>query len=123
MQGYDKLCNKVFYNDLWSLLLSFQIKLFWEHTFNCKFSPPAGWVEAGGARCTGQEDLENVTTDLLDVSELRPEYNIYKAVYALTHALNDMLRCVPGRGPFSGKSCANLQTLELWQVCWFIIPV
>lgn len=105
------------YVNVWLLLLSFQIKLFWEHTFNCKFSPtPAGWVEAGGARCTGQEDLENVTTDLLDVSELRPEYNIYKAVYALAHALNDMLRCAPGRGPFSRKSCANLQTLELWQV-------
>ena len=73
-------------------------------------------MEAGGEVCTGLEDLENVETEVLDVSNLRPEYNIYKAVYALAYALDDMLRCVPGRGPFSGHSCATLQRLEPWQV-------
>eukprot|EP00064_Thunnus_orientalis_P019885 superscaffoldBa00005182_g20015 len=82
----------------------------------CRFAPPpAGWVESGRAICTGDEDLENVETELLDVSNLRPEYNIYKAVYALAYALDDMLQCVPGRGPFSGRSCASLQRLEPWQ--------
>ncbi|XP_036005818.1 extracellular calcium-sensing receptor-like isoform X1 [Fundulus heteroclitus] len=100
------------------------MKLFWEHTFQCKFSPPpAGWVEDAGAQCTGKEDLSNVKTDLLDVSELRPEYNIYKAVYALAHALNDMLSCNPGQGPFSGNSCASLQTLELWQLMYYLEKV
>lgn len=95
----------------------FQVKLFWEHTFQCKFSPPpAGWVEDGGRICTGKEELNSVETDLLDVSELRPEYNIYKAVYALAHALNDMLSCVPEQAPFNGN-CASLHTLELSQVC------
>uniref|UniRef100_A0A7N8XAQ5 Extracellular calcium-sensing receptor-like n=1 Tax=Mastacembelus armatus TaxID=205130 RepID=A0A7N8XAQ5_9TELE len=90
---------------------------FWEHTFECKFAPPpAGWVEAGGALCTGQEDLENVETDFLGISNLRPEYNIYKAVYALAYALHDMLQCEPGRGPFSGHSCGSLERLEPWQV-------
>ncbi|XP_015227874.1 PREDICTED: extracellular calcium-sensing receptor-like isoform X2 [Cyprinodon variegatus] len=91
------------------------VKLFWEHTFQCKFSPPpAGWVEDGGRICTGKEELNSVETDLLDVSELRPEYNIYKAVYALAHALNDMLSCVPEQAPFNGN-CASLHTLELSQ--------
>uniref|UniRef100_A0A3Q1J3N7 G-protein coupled receptors family 3 profile domain-containing protein n=1 Tax=Anabas testudineus TaxID=64144 RepID=A0A3Q1J3N7_ANATE len=67
-----------------------------------------GWLEAGGPLCTGQEDLENVETEFLDVSNLRPEYNIYKAVYALAYALDDMLHCVPGRGPFSEHSCFTL---------------
>nr|XP_015807389.2 extracellular calcium-sensing receptor-like [Nothobranchius furzeri] len=94
------------------------VKQFWEHTFNCKFSPPpVGWVEAGGAQCSGEENLENVKTDLLDVSELRPEYNIYKAVYALAHALHDML-CVPDA--FGEKSCSSLQTLELWQFAFYL---
>lgn len=94
-----------------------QVKLFWEHTFQCKFPLPAvGLAEDAGAQCTGREDLNSVTTDLLNVSELRPEYNIYKAVYALAHALHDMLSCIPGRGPFRGNRCASLQTLELWQV-------
>ncbi|XP_028274923.1 extracellular calcium-sensing receptor-like [Parambassis ranga] len=100
------------------------VKQFWEHTFQCRFSPPpAGWVEAEGAVCTGQEDIKNVKTDLLDVSELRPEYNIYKAVYALAYALDDMLHCVPGRGPFSEHSCASLQTLEPWQLMYYLEKV
>ena len=95
----------------------FQVNQFWEFTFQCRFTPPtAGWVEAGGTLCTGQEKLEEVESEFLDVSDLRPEYNVYKAVYALAHALDDMLQCEPGRGPFSGHSCGNLQTLEPWQV-------
>jgi len=73
-------------------------------------------VESGGTVCTGEEDLESVESEFLDISNLRPEYNVYKAVYALAYALDDMLQCEPGRGPFSEHSCANLQTLEPWQV-------
>ncbi|XP_038548290.1 extracellular calcium-sensing receptor-like isoform X2 [Micropterus salmoides] len=99
-------------------------KQFWEYTFHCRSSPPpAGWVEAGGALCTGQEDLENVETEFLNVSELGPEYNIYKAVYALAYALDDMLQCEPGRGPFSGHSCASLQRLEPWQLMYYLEKV
>ncbi|XP_067451901.1 extracellular calcium-sensing receptor-like [Thunnus thynnus] len=97
------------------------VNLFWEHTFQCRFAPPpAGWV---GALCTGDENLENVETEILDVSNLRPEYNVYKAVYALAYALDDMLQCVPGRGPFSGRSCATLQRLEPWQLVHYLQKV
>ncbi|XP_037631925.1 extracellular calcium-sensing receptor-like [Sebastes umbrosus] len=100
------------------------VNQFWEYTFQCRFAPaPAGWVEAGGELCTGQEDLESVETELLDISNLRPEYNVYKAVYALAYALDDMLRCVPGRGPFSEHSCASLQRLELWQLVYYLEKV
>ncbi|XP_078099577.1 extracellular calcium-sensing receptor-like [Sander vitreus] len=95
---------------------------YWEYTFQCKFVP-AGWVEAGGELCTGQEDIEHVETEFLDLSNLRPEYNIYKAVYALAYALDDMLRCVPGRGPFSGHSCGTLQRLEPWQLVHYLQKV
>ena len=91
------------------------MRQFWEYTFQCKFDP-ADWAEVGGTRCTGKEDIESVETEFLDLSNLRPEYNVYKAVYALAYALHDMLQCEPGRGPFSGQSCATLQTLEPWQV-------
>uniref|UniRef100_A0AAZ1XGR2 G-protein coupled receptors family 3 profile domain-containing protein n=2 Tax=Oreochromis aureus TaxID=47969 RepID=A0AAZ1XGR2_OREAU len=94
---------------------------FWEFTFQCRFAPaPAGWLEGGGAICTGKEDLENVNTKFLDVSNLRPEYNVYKAVYALAYALDDMLQCKPRRGPFSGHSCATLQSLEPWQLLYYL---
>ncbi|XP_030600112.1 extracellular calcium-sensing receptor-like [Archocentrus centrarchus] len=97
------------------------VNQFWEFTFQCRFAPaPAGWVEGGAALCTGQENLENVKTVFLDTSSLRPEYNVYKAVYALAYSLDDMLRCKPGRGPFSGNSCATLQTLEPWQLVYYL---
>ncbi|XP_045559997.1 extracellular calcium-sensing receptor [Salmo salar] len=96
------------------------VKQFWEAVFGCRLEPPASWVEAGGDVCTGQEDLRDVETDCGDVSELRPEYNVYKAVYALAHALHDLLQCVPGRGPFSGHRCASLQRLEPWQVVHYL---
>ncbi|XP_026169631.1 extracellular calcium-sensing receptor-like [Mastacembelus armatus] len=100
------------------------VNQFWEYTFECRFAPPpAGWVEAGGALCTGQEDLENVETEFMDISNLRPEYNVYKAVYALAYALHDMLQCEPGRGPFSGHSCGSLQRLEPWQLVYYLEKV
>ena len=93
------------------------MRQFWEHTFQCKFAPlPSEWVDAGGRVCNGQEDLGTSDTTLFDVSNLRLEYNVYKAVYALAHALHDMLQCVPGRGPFAGHSCAGVQTIQPWQV-------
>uniref|UniRef100_A0A3B4VPL0 Extracellular calcium-sensing receptor-like n=1 Tax=Seriola dumerili TaxID=41447 RepID=A0A3B4VPL0_SERDU len=97
---------------------------FWEFTFQCRFAPPpAGWVEAGGALCTGHEDLENVVTEFLDILNLRSEYNVYKAVYALAYAIDDMLQCEPGRGPFSRNSCGNLQRLEPWQLLYYLEKV
>uniref|UniRef100_A0A7N6AZI1 G-protein coupled receptors family 3 profile domain-containing protein n=2 Tax=Anabas testudineus TaxID=64144 RepID=A0A7N6AZI1_ANATE len=100
------------------------VNQFWEHTFECRFSPPpAGWLEAGGALCTGQEDLEKVETEFLDISDLRSEYNVYKAVYSLAYALHDMLQCESGRRPFSNHSCGSLQRLEPWQLVYYLEKV
>uniref|UniRef100_A0A665UQ58 Extracellular calcium-sensing receptor-like n=1 Tax=Echeneis naucrates TaxID=173247 RepID=A0A665UQ58_ECHNA len=73
--------------------------------------------------CTGQEDLETVQTEFLDILNLRPEYNVYKAVYALAYALHELLQCEPGRGPFSGNSCGDLQRLEPWQLVYYLQKV
>ncbi|KAG7479567.1 extracellular calcium-sensing receptor-like [Solea senegalensis] len=100
------------------------VNQFWEHTFQCRFAPPpAGWVEPAGELCTGQEVIDNVETDFLDDSDLRPEYNVYKAVYALAYALDDMLQCEPERGPFSNNTCAHVQRLEPWQIVHYLEKV
>ncbi|KAL3991757.1 A-kinase anchor protein 28 [Sarotherodon galilaeus] len=70
--------------------------------------------------CTGQEELENKDTEFLDISDLRSEYNVYKAVYAFAHSLDDMLHCKPGKGPFSGHSCATLLSLKPWQLIYYL---
>ncbi|KAM4743144.1 extracellular calcium-sensing receptor-like [Anableps anableps] len=97
------------------------VNQFWEFTFQCRFAPtPSDWVENGGKICSGDEDLEAVETEFLDVSDLRPEYNVYKAVYALAYALDELLRCEPGKGPFHKESCPTLQTLEPWQLVYYL---
>uniref|UniRef100_A0A3Q1IYA2 G-protein coupled receptors family 3 profile domain-containing protein n=2 Tax=Anabas testudineus TaxID=64144 RepID=A0A3Q1IYA2_ANATE len=98
------------------------VKQFWEYSFKCTFDP-AVWVKTGAALCTGQEDIETLDTGLLALSNLRPEYNVYKAVYSLAYALDDMLRCEPGKGPFNGNSCASSQSLEPWQLVHYLQKV
>ncbi|XP_059932163.1 extracellular calcium-sensing receptor-like [Gadus macrocephalus] len=96
------------------------VRQFWEHVFQCKFITPGMEFEGKTKErlCTGNESLRNIETEFLDLSNLRSEYNVYKAVYALAHALHDILQCVPGSGPFQGQSCASLQGLEPWQLVY-----
>ncbi len=86
------------------------LRIFWENMFGCSFE--TGNKETDGEQvktvCTGQEDLRKTNTPYTDVSELRAAYNVYKAVYALAHALHDLMQCEEGRGPFSGNKCANI---------------
>ncbi|CAL8334794.1 unnamed protein product [Boreogadus saida] len=99
------------------------VKQFWENVFQCKFTSSHGELLDGSTSeriCTGNEVLRNIETEFLDLSNLRPEYNVYKAVYALAHALQDMLKCVPGRGPFKGQGCANLKRIAPWQLLYYL---
>ncbi|XP_036392195.1 extracellular calcium-sensing receptor-like [Megalops cyprinoides] len=91
------------------------VNMFWEEVFGCSFSSGSP-----GRICTGQESLEGKETAYSDVSNLRHSYNVYKAVYALAHALNDLLSCEPGKGPFPGHSCAELRTLKPWQLVHYL---
>uniref|UniRef100_A0A8C7YY18 Olfactory receptor C family, q9 n=1 Tax=Oryzias sinensis TaxID=183150 RepID=A0A8C7YY18_9TELE len=95
--------------------------LFWEHTFKCKFDG-AGSVETEKPLCTGMENIYAVQTDFLDLSNLRPEYNVYKAVYSLAYALHDMLKCQSERGPFSCCLFSCLQLAHYLQKVNFTTP-
>ncbi|XP_048025563.1 extracellular calcium-sensing receptor-like isoform X1 [Megalobrama amblycephala] len=103
------------------------IKIFWENMFMCKFEVGGKNIseeqEQGGKKCSGQEDLSNTDTAFTDVSELRASYNVYKAVYALAHALHDLMQCEEGRGPFSENDCADISNLKPWQLVHFLQKV
>lgn len=43
--------------------------------------------------CTGSEDLRYTESSYTDMSEFRISYNVYKAVYAIAHALHTLLNC------------------------------
>ncbi|XP_060779013.1 extracellular calcium-sensing receptor-like [Neoarius graeffei] len=98
------------------------VQLFWEEMFSCRFDSD-GMQTAGEddiMLCTGNEELSSTNTAYSDMSELRGSYNVYKAVYALAHALHDLTQCQEGSGPFSGHSCARISTLQPWQVVHYL---
>ncbi|XP_053479648.1 extracellular calcium-sensing receptor-like [Ictalurus furcatus] len=98
------------------------VRIFWEEMFGCRFDS-AGMQTAGKDKimlCTGDEDLSSTNTAYSDTSELRASYNVYKAVYALAHALHDLTQCQDGKGPFNGHSCARISTLQPWQVVHYL---
>lgn len=84
-----------------------------------------GEEEEGGAslrpRCSGDEDVSSVETPYLDYTHLRISYNVYVAVYAIAHALQEILTCRPGKGLFANNSCADIRRVEAWQV--ILLPI
>ncbi|KAG2462797.1 CASR protein, partial [Polypterus senegalus] len=92
---------------------------FWEALFDCQFQENKmiqnSSTAAGIKKCTGEEEIINLKTAYSDVSELRVSYNVYKAVYALAHALHNLMSCRNGKGPFEGKTCANIANVQPWQ--------
>uniref|UniRef100_A0A3B4CAY5 G-protein coupled receptors family 3 profile domain-containing protein n=1 Tax=Pygocentrus nattereri TaxID=42514 RepID=A0A3B4CAY5_PYGNA len=65
------------------------LREFWETTFGCQFTPK----DANEKLCTGFENLKEINNTFTDVSELRISNNVYKAVYAIAHALQNTLAC------------------------------
>ncbi|XP_063060242.1 extracellular calcium-sensing receptor [Engraulis encrasicolus] len=97
------------------------VREFWEETFNCYLEDDEEEEEEeDGAslrpRCSGDEDVSSVETPYLDYTHLRISYNVYVAVYAIAHALQEILTCRPGRGLFKNNSCADIHRVEAWQV-------
>uniref|UniRef100_A0A3Q3BJH9 Extracellular calcium-sensing receptor-like n=1 Tax=Kryptolebias marmoratus TaxID=37003 RepID=A0A3Q3BJH9_KRYMA len=70
---------------------------FWEALFSCKFKQSQS--EEIQTECTGQEDLTGVENSFTDMSLMPILNNIYKGVYAVAHALHNILKC--------SKSCNN----------------
>ncbi|CAB1349312.1 unnamed protein product, partial [Coregonus sp. 'balchen'] len=72
---------------------------FWEEVFGCSLQGDGG----GGSQrskplCSGSQELGSVRSIYSDVSQLRISYNVYKAVYAIAHALQAMRSCETERG-------------------------
>ncbi|XP_069053568.1 extracellular calcium-sensing receptor-like [Lepisosteus oculatus] len=102
------------------------INEFWEKTFDCKFQVKSNdsYTEVQSSNiCTGSENIEKSKTAYSDVSELRASYNVYKAVYALAHSLHNLMSCEPGKGPFQNNSCADITTVQPWQMLHYLARV
>ncbi|KAM3616857.1 uncharacterized protein V6R79_024911 [Siganus canaliculatus] len=80
------------------------VNMFWEELFGCQFkfgastekNPDEDGVDKSGYEkhaCTGSENLRDTESSYTDVSQVRISYNVYKAVYAIAHALHTLLNC------------------------------
>uniref|UniRef100_A0A8C4TKI2 Olfactory receptor C family, j1 n=1 Tax=Erpetoichthys calabaricus TaxID=27687 RepID=A0A8C4TKI2_ERPCA len=79
-------------------------KEFWETTFACSLNTTDSLKVN---KCTGSENLRNVNSEYTDEKEFRVPNCIYKAVYAVAHALHNLYTCKTGQGPFTNNTCAN----------------
>uniref|UniRef100_A0A667WS52 Olfactory receptor C family, x1 n=1 Tax=Myripristis murdjan TaxID=586833 RepID=A0A667WS52_9TELE len=98
---------------------------FWEETFNCRLNGSLN-VHSHGVSyqdrmpCTGKEDLDDIYSAYSDVSQLRVSYNVYKAVYLVAHALQDMSNCLTGHGPLQNGICGNPKNFKPWQLLHYM---
>uniref|UniRef100_A0A668VL60 G-protein coupled receptors family 3 profile domain-containing protein n=1 Tax=Oreochromis aureus TaxID=47969 RepID=A0A668VL60_OREAU len=84
------------------------VNMFWEEQFGCGVEKPL---------CTGSEDLRYTYSSYSDVTKVRISYNVYKAVYAIAHALHTFLNC-DSVGPSGGlcekhSSFSNGEVIEI----------
>uniref|UniRef100_A0A667ZGW0 G-protein coupled receptors family 3 profile domain-containing protein n=1 Tax=Myripristis murdjan TaxID=586833 RepID=A0A667ZGW0_9TELE len=90
---------------------SAMIRAFWEDVFHCSFTP-----SNTSAMCNGTEDLRTISNDYTDMTEFRAVNNVYKAVYAVAHALHALLQCRNASNPTTGKQCVNMKDIQPKQV-------
>lgn len=88
------------------------LKEFWESTFSCSFQSN---LHGGTQKCSGTEKLKDIRNPFTDVSELRISNNVYKAVYAVAHALHGLLKCGQSDEAVN-QTCTSKEDLQLKQV-------
>ncbi|XP_074535656.1 extracellular calcium-sensing receptor-like [Halichoeres trimaculatus] len=96
------------------------VKTFWEDVFDCALNESEN---TGKKLCTGLESLQNVDSQFTDVSELRFTNNVYKSVYAVAHALDNLIKCEEGKGPFLNGTCADRKNIQPWQILHYLDSV
>uniref|UniRef100_A0A8C2CAI6 G-protein coupled receptors family 3 profile domain-containing protein n=1 Tax=Cyprinus carpio TaxID=7962 RepID=A0A8C2CAI6_CYPCA len=89
--------------------------MFWEELFGCRLGYKDGGDSELSSLCTGSEDLMETENSYTDVSRVRISYNVYKAVYAIAHALHQLLQC-GSKEHGSDHICKTESKFSPWQV-------
>ncbi|KAJ1121219.1 hypothetical protein NDU88_009339 [Pleurodeles waltl] len=103
------------------------IKRLWEKAFNCRW-PEANDTQMminiangeGPSPCSENQTLHKMAADLFELDDLGSTYHTYLAVYALAHALDSVMSCKPGQGPFINGECADVNNIQPWQVLQYV---
>lgn len=89
--------------------------MFWEELFGCRLRFQSNGLSET-PQCSGNEDLTSRKTSYTDVSQVRISYNVYKAVYAIGHALHSLLQCGSSRRNSTHRSCDRTTSFTPRQV-------
>ncbi|XP_008298320.1 extracellular calcium-sensing receptor-like [Stegastes partitus] len=96
----------------------------WETVFSCTLTPrPEIHAQDPVAACNGRESLRDIKTRFTDVSDASLLNNVYKATYAVAHALHMLFSCKDGHGPFENNTCAGVENVKPWQVLHYLTQV
>ncbi|XP_073350181.1 extracellular calcium-sensing receptor-like [Pagrus major] len=82
---------------------------FWEDAFNCRLEKSAAKDEIV---CDGTEDIQTLQNQYTDTSQLRATNMVYKAVYAIAHAIHNAV-C---KDTNSATQCDKSTRIEFKQV-------
>ncbi|MEE6501096.1 hypothetical protein FKM82_004062 [Ascaphus truei] len=92
----------------------------WEEIFNCSLGSVANVTNVSKPVCLGLEDLNSKDNIFLDVNNLRISYNVYKGVYAVAHALHNMLALEESNGSFVNETHINGFNVDPWKVLKYL---
>ncbi|XP_078515243.1 extracellular calcium-sensing receptor-like [Lissotriton helveticus] len=102
-------------------------RLLWEQIFKCQWpqanrSDSTSTVGKGQilVYCSREETLNHKTLSVFELSDLSYTYQSYLAVYAFAHALNSLMSCTPGQGPFLNGTCADINDIQPWQTLHYL---
>ncbi|XP_069463370.1 extracellular calcium-sensing receptor-like [Ambystoma mexicanum] len=120
MQGFKEYISSVQPSNIQKDIF---MKDFWETAFHCKWHDHEillGSWDNQTKMCTGFESLDSVSGIYNDVTSPRVTYSVYRAVYAIVMALQELNSCWPKRGPFHQGTCANALDFHPWQLLHYI---
>uniref|UniRef100_A0AAR2IPL0 G-protein coupled receptors family 3 profile domain-containing protein n=1 Tax=Pygocentrus nattereri TaxID=42514 RepID=A0AAR2IPL0_PYGNA len=78
---------------------------FWENSFSCSLKGSTG----GARECDGSEDIRALQNPYTDTSQLRETNLVYKATYAIAHAIHGVI-C-------NDTQCDKSAKFTPWQAC------
>nr|XP_033788718.1 extracellular calcium-sensing receptor-like [Geotrypetes seraphini] len=103
------------------------IRSFWEKIFNCRWRENRNQSDVERSQikgnvpvCNGKEELVGLDSSVYDVSNFRLACAVSNAVYAVAHAIHNMMSCRSGLGPFFNGTCANIHDFQPWQLFYYI---
>ncbi|KAL7400740.1 hypothetical protein ABVT39_017073 [Epinephelus coioides] len=109
------------------------VNMFWEELFDCRLEFRGDRSKENEADTMDNvveleafEDLRYTDSSYTDVSQVRISYNVYKAVYAIAHAVHTLLNCDSAghkkgmcetHKSFTSRQAVVDPTLTAWMVC------